>query len=319
LLQFQAMEQAAMPRVLQNWRFQQALYRAYYDAYLRARLIYETSLEEQAWEELRQAPSIGSLRAIERARRVLDQAVDRPVAAAWRTRIFQLAEALYQSIHMQLSVSLYQGQEEVRGANLDGIDFPLNNSPWLLERLDALRELPQETERQAQIQALLHWTDPGPGGVYINLGSGNATPYLVPGLPYEQDPAFLRGPARKYPYRKVQRPIRLAWRGFTGPLNDQPLQMRFPDLDPQGAYTLRLVYSERQSHHDPVKIRLDAGDGVEIHGFIDKPAVMAPIEWNLPQEAICGGELTLTWCREAGKGGIGLGCDLSELWLIKTR
>ena len=32
---------------------------------------------------------------------------------------------------MQLSVQLYQGQEEVRGANLDGCDFPLNNRPWL--------------------------------------------------------------------------------------------------------------------------------------------------------------------------------------------
>ena len=33
LQQFQDMERAATPRELRNWRFQQALYRAYYDAY----------------------------------------------------------------------------------------------------------------------------------------------------------------------------------------------------------------------------------------------------------------------------------------------
>jgi hypothetical protein len=177
--------------------------------------------------------------------------------------------------------------------------------------------MPQEIDRQAEIQTLLHWTDPGPGGIYINFGSGNLSPYLVPGLPYEQDPAFLRGPARKYPYRKSQHPLRLAWRGFTGPLNDQHLQVRFPDLDPNGRYQLRLIYSEPQSHHDPVKFRLDAGDDVEIHPYIDKPAQATPMVLDLPREAICAGTLTLTWRREPGKGGVGLGCDLSELWLIK--
>ena len=38
LAQFQEMERRASPQQKLNWRFQQALYRAYYDAYLRARL-----------------------------------------------------------------------------------------------------------------------------------------------------------------------------------------------------------------------------------------------------------------------------------------
>src|SRR5262249_18723571 len=42
LQQFQDMERSASPQVLLNWRFQQALYRAYYDAYQRTRLLYET-------------------------------------------------------------------------------------------------------------------------------------------------------------------------------------------------------------------------------------------------------------------------------------
>ncbi len=55
LLQFQAMEQAASPHDLKNWRFQQALYRAYYDAYVRSRLLYEMALEERAMTALRRA------------------------------------------------------------------------------------------------------------------------------------------------------------------------------------------------------------------------------------------------------------------------
>ncbi len=158
------MEQAALPRVLQNWRFQQALYRAYYDAYVRARLIYETSLEEQAWDELRQAGVKGSLSAMDRAEQILSRAVHHPVAGAWRTRIFQLAEALYQSIHMQLSVPLYQAQEEVRGANLDGIDFPLNNGPWLIERLEEVRRLPDEASRLKGIAESAALVRPGTRG-----------------------------------------------------------------------------------------------------------------------------------------------------------
>lgn len=42
------MEQQARPIDLMNWRFQQNLYRAYSDAYVRARLIHETEIEKQA-------------------------------------------------------------------------------------------------------------------------------------------------------------------------------------------------------------------------------------------------------------------------------
>lgn len=60
-LQFQAMEKRASPQDLLNWRFQAALYRAYYDAYDRERLRYETELEARAMDELRAAPRLGAL------------------------------------------------------------------------------------------------------------------------------------------------------------------------------------------------------------------------------------------------------------------
>ena len=75
LQQFQALEAAASPFVLKNWRFQQALYRAHYDAYVRSRLLNEEALEEQTNDLLRQAAERGSLLALAEAEAVLDRAV----------------------------------------------------------------------------------------------------------------------------------------------------------------------------------------------------------------------------------------------------
>jgi hypothetical protein len=57
--QFQDMERTAAPALLGNWRFQQALYRAYYDAYVQSRLVEETGQVEQALAVLRGVEDIG--------------------------------------------------------------------------------------------------------------------------------------------------------------------------------------------------------------------------------------------------------------------
>ena len=60
LARFQTMERSASPAELLNWRFQQGLYRAYYDAYVRRRLIYETDLYNQALDKLEEIHAVGS-------------------------------------------------------------------------------------------------------------------------------------------------------------------------------------------------------------------------------------------------------------------
>ena len=59
LSQFQDMERNAAPALLGNWRFQQALYRAYYDAYIQSRLAEETAQVGRAMAVLRQVDDIG--------------------------------------------------------------------------------------------------------------------------------------------------------------------------------------------------------------------------------------------------------------------
>jgi len=160
---FQEMEENATPQEKLNWRFQQGLYRAYYDAYIKQRLMYETSLEQQAKAILRAADQADSAEALEQAQAILDKAVTEPVATELRARVFELAEALYQSIRMQLSVDKYQAIRTNRGANLDEIDKPLAG----------LRDLKRYLEQIRKRKSLK--SDGGLVGTYFN-SSGFADP-----------------------------------------------------------------------------------------------------------------------------------------------
>jgi hypothetical protein len=312
LQQFQALERSASPQVRLNWRFQQALYRAYYDAFLRSRLLYETHLEERAMEPLRQAGRTGALAAMAEAERILEEAVLHPVAAEWRARVFELAEALFQSIRMQLSVPRYQAISVGRGANLDTIDAPLNDAAWLKRQFAEIRTRPDEADRLRGIDAILNWTNPGPGGFYDDLGNLTSQPHLVRGPGFEHDPAFLESALVGF---SRQPHGRTSWRRHAESLNDAPLRMRYTGLDPQARYRLRVTYAGDAMRW---KVRLVAGSGLEVHPFIEKPSPIQPLEFDVPPGAIENGELNLAWCREPGLGGNGRGCQVAEVWLMRA-
>ena len=68
---------------------------------------------------------------MKRAEQILDRARGSHRGSDWRARVFELAEALFQSIRMQLSVPRYKAIVVDRGATLDTVDVPLNNRLWL--------------------------------------------------------------------------------------------------------------------------------------------------------------------------------------------
>jgi len=322
LAQFQSMERAASPRDKHNWRFLMGLYRAYYDAYTRTRLIYETGLEDRAMESLRAAEEIGTLAAVDVAERILNRAVRDHVAADLRARIFELAEGLFQTIRMQLSVPRYQAIGVDRGASLDTVDYPLNNRHWLLERFAAIRSIKAEKDRLDAISSILHWTDPGPGGFYDDLGNISRQPHLVVGTGWERDPSFLEsshpgfeeGDVVDEPDEKPEGALRWSWLNHAESLYDAPLEMHYAHLEPGTRYKLRVVYA---GDSPKKKIRLEAGSAIEIHPFITKPWPIRPIEFDIPPSAIENYKLNLRWYREPGQGGNGRGCQVSEVWLIK--
>ncbi len=329
LQQFQQLERQASPQDLLNWRFQQSLYRAYYDAYVRNRLIYETALEEQALSSLRDARAKGTLAAMSQAEAILDRAVTERVAQDWRARTFELAEALYQSIRMQLSVGKYQAIAVGRGANLDTIDFPLNNRLWLKDQFKELRGPMEETERLKRIDEIVNWKNPGPGGFYDDLGKLGEQPHLVRGPGFEKDPQFLASSHVTTATQSdgsrnlVKSDFALVGMGWqpVGPFSwwdhaetyyDAPLVMRYTDLDRAAQFKVRVVYAGGNMQ---ALIRLIADDKFEIHPLIKKE--LKPVEFDVPREATADGELTLAWTQGPGSRGAGRGAQVAEIWLIK--
>jgi hypothetical protein len=311
LQQFRALEKSASPQDRLNWRFQQALYRAYYDAYERSRLLYETGLEDRALDQLRQAGRLGPLTAVERAEAVLERAVTEPVAADWRARVHELAEALFQSIRMQLSVPRYQAIAVDRGANLDTIDVPLNNRAWLKERFAEVRQAGGDAERLRLVERIVNWTAPGPGGFYDELGNPANQPHLVRGPGFGKDPSFRRSALIGFGNRTAWR---RSWCRHAEALYDAPLQMRYTGLDPHGNYRVRVVYA---GDNFRTRLRLLANETAEVHPWLLKPDPVRPIELDIPAAATAGGALTLTWHQEPGRGGNGRACQVAEVWLIK--
>ncbi|MCA9449158.1 MAG: hypothetical protein KC931_18715, partial [Candidatus Omnitrophica bacterium] len=228
LKQFQAMEDMASPQVLLNWRFQQGLFRAYYDAFQRRRLIYETELEQEAMEALGEASEVGARFAIDRAEEILNRAVTDRVGKDLRARVFELAEALYQSIRMQLSVDRYQAIRVDRGAHLDLVDRALNNREWLNLHFGVIPGMDSEEKRLEAINGILDWEDPGPGGFYDDLGNPSHQPHLVKGPGPETDPEYrqsARAGFREWPG------LRLSWMRFAETRYDNPLFMQYDRLD----------------------------------------------------------------------------------------
>lgn len=310
LQQVQELERNASPHAKLNWRFQQVLYRAYYDAYCRSRLIYESHLEEAAMEMLRNAPQMGSLSAMRNAEGILNRAVLERVSKDWRARIFELAEALYQSIRMQLSVDKYQALAIRRGANLDTIDVPLNNRLWLIAEFDKIRKLGDEATRLRRLESIERWTDPGPGGFYDDLGDYGRQPHLLRGVGSDRDPASFATPLIGF---RHQDGWRTSWQRHAYVLYEQTLQMRYTGLDPNAEYQLRVVYGG-----DGYRFKIGCwADSQVVHGYIDKPTSPQVLEFDVPPSTTADGELILNWRQPPGGGSNGRGAQVAEVWLTR--
>lgn len=335
LAAFRDMEDKAMPAVLENWRWQQAAYRVNYDAYVRRRLLEEMGqlarakdvlgrVNEFGWSALplhiggtpsaAPANQLNPSALIDAAVAILDEPLRDPEARVLRTRIEELGYALFVSIHMQLAVERYQGEAVNRGANLDTLETPLTDGPWMRRNLLEIKAMKDPDSQVTAIRKLLTRTDPGPGGFYDELGNIANRPHLVPGLGPERDPAFRHTPELGfwYPDRGGDK-VPMAWKHWAGSLYDAPLQMRYKDLDPTLGYRVRIVYSGSGPHY---KIRLQANKNTQIHPYITRAWPPAPQEFSIPRAATASGALTLSWTREPGLGHDGTGCQVAEVWLF---
>lgn len=314
LYKFQSMDKKALPDVRLNWRFQQAMYRAYYDAYNRSRLIYETQLEDEAMNILRKSSEMGSLLAMEQASDVLDKASLKNVSEDWRQRIFELAEALFQSTHMQLSVKKYYAIAVRRGANLDLISYPLNDRLWLEAQFKRIAQINTERDRLNEIDKITNWKNPGPGGFYDDLGDLGNQSHIVMEESYSDDPAFYNSPfVGFYLSSRENMTVRKSWGQYMQTLFGHPLKMQYSNLDKSAQYMVKVTSISKNP------IRLIANDGTMIHDYTRRGSEIGPVSYDIPLEATKDGDLTLKWNMETGMGGTGRGCQIAEVWLIKKK
>lgn len=302
--------EARTPSAQANWRLQMHLMRAYYDAYTRHRLLYETALEREANAVLATAPEIGASAAIDRALAILGRAVSRPVRTDWRARIEELADALFTSIRMQTSVPKHSASGYERGAVLDFVDHPLNNRWWLEDELAKVRARPDEHARVARLVELATWSDPGPGSFYDDVGN------VAGSLRVRREPVFgVRGapggPIPHFTWEGGPTRTRLSWLTSLR----WPSAIVYEALDPSATYVVRLNVIARDKAGD-VRLRLDGQPAMPTRKPVERGELY---EFAVPAELIADGRLELTFdpideshlnWREHSR--------LAEAWLIRT-
>jgi hypothetical protein len=312
LAQWRQLERESSGRVLACYRFQMHLLRAYFDAYTKRRLAYETELEYAAREALREAPATGSLMAIERAERLLGRAKTEPVSADYRLRCEQLADDLFAGIGYQLTVTRHYARSQGRGAFMDAIDAPLNDVRWLRAQFAAIRREREERDRLAALERALDRTNPGPGGYYDHLGSERGFRRVDRGEGWEADPGYLRSPRIAHAMHLLSMSeerqnelggIPLAWVAHANALLDTPIVVRYDRLDPAAGYTVKAVYVGETSGNTPRDcwVRMTANDRFVLdEAAAVKAGTVTIRECAVPAEAYRDGKLALTFARIRG-------------------
>jgi len=311
LQQWRELEKEVSDKVRENYRFEMGLMRAYYDAYIKRRLIYETDLEMQAMDVLRSASQTGSLKAIEEAMKILRKAKEGPVAVDYKKKCETLADSLFESIGSQLTVEKHGAKHRTRGAFMDGIDEPLNDVAWLSAQFRKIRDIKDEAGRLKAIDEVVNRTNPGPGGFYDNMGSASSLKRIVKTAAWEDDPGTLASARIAFYYRvndSEDRDIPMAWKNQVGTIYETPLRLSYDNLDPEAAYSVKVAYMGRRGK----MVRLYADDVYKIHDLVEtrEPPIR---EFPIPKEATADGRLELIWTCDEGRRG----SQVCEIWLIR--
>jgi hypothetical protein len=166
--------EAENPQLAGNWRWQQLVMRAYYDAYIHERNAYEKDLEVQANRVLANAATIGANDAMDSALAVVQMADKEFVGQDLKQKAVKYLDDLFHSVGLQSSVEKYHASGAQRGCVLDFIDYPLNNRWWLEDEFKKIKHLKSEEEKLARLDLIRTYDTPGTGSYYDNISSNEA-------------------------------------------------------------------------------------------------------------------------------------------------
>lgn len=306
LLLWQRLEKQA-PELETNWRWQMCLVRAYYDAFVRRKLLNENQLEDQANLLLSRAEQDGAEAAMSGAAAILDRATPESIAPELRTRIVMLYDELFHSICLQSSVEKYQASGAERGASLDFIDRPLNNRWWLEDEFKKIRALGSEAEKCARLKVIAAWEHPGPGSFYDDIGNTAKSPHVRRSEIFFTNPAENALPEPTFWWgNNGNSRERLSWQTTM----DWPDAAVYEGLDPEGKYLVRSTgYGKALLNINGIRVQPTL-DGKEIGEFKEFP---------VPRETLKDRKLVLTWDMPTDEAQLGWRqrSRIAEVWLLK--
>ncbi|MCA9026920.1 MAG: hypothetical protein KDA86_17065 [Planctomycetaceae bacterium] len=315
LAKWREIGQKVTPEVRRSWRYQMYLMRAIFDHYTRERYLAEHEYEQAAYAALMKSPKVGATAAIAEARKEFARADSVKIGVPLREEMSVLADGMFNSIGYQFSVKPpYFTRNPERGALLDKLDVPMNDRPWLESQFDRIQSLKTEKERLEQIEVLVNWDDPGPGGFYDDLGDPERQTHVDMLSTFEENPSRLQRVTEGH-YRwmnnetlQVDNRYRYSWLHHCQTFPGAPLIMRYDGLDPNAEYKVKVVEFGRFGS----TLDLTADGEYRIHGPMKIEYPIWPREFDIPKAVTSDGKLELEWGLVEGRG-----IQVAEVWLIK--
>jgi hypothetical protein len=199
---------------------------------------------------------------------------------------------------------------------------------WLRRQL-VRAEAATPQNRKELLRMITHYEDPGEGGYYDNLGTGNKAPNVEFGYPYDHGQPYVAGMLSEG-NRPSQRSMH-----FTQD-EDQGVTLKYTDLDPAASYKIRFTlvrpwYEARYATRMNQKTQSVYANDVLIAANVEIPEKMSDFfTFDIPQNLIKNGAVTIRLeravdvahgdriSREQWRNSGGWGTILSEAWLIKN-
>ncbi|MCR6630372.1 MAG: hypothetical protein NVV74_10170 [Magnetospirillum sp.] len=313
--EFVAMEAQASPELRNNWRFLSGLYRAYYDHYVYQRVRSEGAAETQVNAWLRTVTSENMQSMVKHSDRLLDETAQKSKQLPERARILEIGDALNRLIGMKLSTARHGAVSTTRGANLDSLDWPLNNRRWLKQRFEEIAQTSPKDEQVRLLREIGSWNEAGEGGVLLTFAAGDERGAKMIG-DFAKDPS---GHGSTYVLTNWIRDRefnthRIEWMNHLSRLGPAPVEIRLTGLDKSAEYELRVVYGEPRLR---TEFSLTANGAHQIHGALKPDERPVPATYVLPREQTASGELLLRWERDPVAASIKGVPHISELRLKK--
>lgn len=280
-----------------NWRWQMLVLRAYYDAYVRRRLINEQDLETKANKVLAQVETQGADAVMKQALEIVQRADTNPIDRETRKIIEQYCYDLFESCGLQTDVKLFQASNSQRGCILQFVDYPLNNRWWLEDQFKSIDTLKSEQEKAERIKIIYSWENPGQGSYYDNVSNIAQSKHVTTTIYDAVDFGWWEGGNSRW---------RLSSQVYQTQGN--PI-LEYEDLDPNARYIIRVAgFGE-------ALIRID---GHRLEPLVYNKERYGFKEFIVPRNVIGDGKITVSFDQpEESHLRWRWYSAVSDVWLIK--